>query len=73
MKQNLIQSLWFIFLLLLAFVVPVFGIMPALYLWTTMKKVPDLAAMRGWTIGALVVQGCYLLALVLIFLFFVPA
>lgn len=32
MKQNLIQSLWFIFLLFLAFVVPVFGILPAIYL-----------------------------------------
>ena len=71
MKQSLVQSVWFVFLLILAFV-PIFGILPGVYLLVTSQHAANLQPMKGWIKGALVTQGCYVVALLLIAVFFVP-
>ena len=71
MKQSLVQSVWFVFLLILAFV-PIFGILPGVYLLVTSQHAVNLQPMKGWIRGALVTQGCYVVALLLIAVFLVP-
>ena len=45
MKQSLVQSVWFVFLLILAFV-PIFGILPGVYLLVTRQHAANLQPMK---------------------------
>ena len=46
MKQSLVQSVWFVFLLILAFV-PIFGILPGVYLLVTSQHAANLQPMKA--------------------------
>ena len=56
-----IKRLWLIVLLIVAFVVPIFGLIPAVYLFTKRRSTLDFIALNGWITGAIVLQIFYLL------------
>ncbi|URW91467.1 hypothetical protein [Lacticaseibacillus paracasei] len=61
-----IERLWLIVLLIVALVVPIFGLIPAVYLFTKRRSTLDLIALNGWITGALVLQIFYLISVIVI-------
>ncbi len=57
-----IKRLWLIVLLIVALVVPIFGLIPAVYLFTKRRSTLDFIALNGWITGALVMQIFYLIS-----------
>ncbi|AUC02100.1 hypothetical protein BBD24_00260 [Lacticaseibacillus paracasei subsp. paracasei] len=61
-----IKRLWLIVLLIVALVVPIFGLIPAVYLFTKRRSTLDFIALNGWITGALVLQIFYLISVIVI-------
>ena len=61
-----IERLWLIVLLIVALVVPIFGLIPAVYLFTKRRSTLDFIALNGSIPGAIVLQIFYLNAVIVI-------
>lgn len=61
-----IKRLWLIVLLIVALVVPIFGLIPAVYLFTKRRSTLDFIVLNGWITGALVLQIFYLISVIVI-------
>lgn len=61
-----IERLWLIVLLIVALVVPIFGLIPAVYLFTKRRSTLDFIALNGWITGAIVLQIFYLISVIVI-------
>lgn len=61
-----IEKIWLIVLLIVAFVVPIFGLIPAVYLFTKRRSTLDFIALNGWITGAIVLQIFYLISVIVI-------
>jgi hypothetical protein len=47
-------------------VVPIFGLIPAVYLFTKRRSTLDFIALNGWIPGAIVLQIFYLISVIVI-------
>ncbi|KAB1967825.1 hypothetical protein [Lacticaseibacillus paracasei] len=61
-----IEKIWLIVLLIVAFVVPIFGLIPAVYLFTKRRSTLYFIALNGWITGAIVLQIFYLISVIVI-------
>ncbi|NRN83818.1 hypothetical protein IMAU30156_01574 [Lactobacillus helveticus] len=70
--HTIIKSLWYIFLLILGYIIPVFGFIPILYLKYKSKTDTSLQEIRRWIKCGLILQIVYVILLLLSFLLFMP-
>lgn len=68
--KNTTKSLSLLFLLILAIILPIIGLLPGLYLYSTSKSNSNLSFMKPWAIFSIVLQIVYLLGLFVITIFF---
>ena len=61
-----IERLWLIVLLIVALVVPIFGLIPAVYLFKKRRSTLDFIALNGWITGAIVLQIFHLISVIVI-------
>ncbi|GAF41465.1 hypothetical protein FC83_GL002779 [Agrilactobacillus composti DSM 18527 = JCM 14202] len=55
-----------------AFVIPLLGLIPGIYLLAAAKSDDQLQGLHGWIVGAITLQLVYVVALLLIFVLFTP-
>ncbi|MDM7532566.1 hypothetical protein QUD75_09740 [Lacticaseibacillus paracasei] len=58
--------MWLIILLIVALIAPIFGLIPAVYLFTKRRSTLDFIALNGWITGAIVLQIFYLISVIII-------
>ncbi|KRK14137.1 hypothetical protein FC13_GL002686 [Lacticaseibacillus casei DSM 20011 = JCM 1134 = ATCC 393] len=53
-------------MLIVALIAPIFGLIPAVYLFTKRRSTLDFIALNGWITGAIVLQIFYLISVIII-------
>ncbi|MCD0432410.1 hypothetical protein OH135_00230 [Lacticaseibacillus paracasei subsp. tolerans] len=58
--------MWLIILLIVALIAPIFGLIPAVYLFTKRRSTLYFITLNGWITGAIVLQIFYLISVIVI-------